>query len=282
MFGKILSMAYGIVSYILFLGSFLYAIGFVGDLVVPKTINTGPEASTFGQALLINALLLGLFAVQHSVMARRWFKEWWTRIVPEHLERSTYVLFSSLALFLLYWLWRPMPEVIWSVEPGIWSTLLTGLFWLGWLIVLSSSWMINHFDLFGLRQVWLHLKDREYKPVGFQKPALYKYVRHPLMLGFLIAFWATPEMTVGHLVFSIATTGYIFIGIWLEERDLVHHLGDEYRKYRERVSMVFPFSGAASGTSEPEPSHEPQAASAGYGENTGDSAEEEHNRDWDR
>lgn len=240
MIGRILSFLYGIVAYIIFLGSFLYAIAFVGDFWVAKTINTGPEAESLWQALLINAGLLGLFAVQHSVMARKGFKEWWTKVIPSHIERSTYVLLSSLILILLFWQWRPLPDVIWSVESGVWQGLLMALFWIGWGIVLLSTFMINHFDLFGLRQVYLHLKDEEITPVKFKEPGLYKYVRHPLMLGFIVAFWATPYMTLGHLVFAIATTGYIFVGIWFEERDLIRQHGEKYKKYRERVRMLIP------------------------------------------
>ncbi|MDR8394354.1 hypothetical protein NC796_24610 [Aliifodinibius sp. S!AR15-10] len=241
MFGRILSFIYGIFSYLVFLGSFLYAIVFVGDFGVAKTINSGPESATLWQALGINVLLLGLFAVQHSVMARDGFKKWWTKIIPSHVERSTYVLFSSLILILLYWQWRPLTEVIWSVETGLWSGLINGLFWLGWVIVLIATFMINHLDLFGLRQVWLYLKGDEITPLEFQEPGMYKYVRHPIMLGFIIAFWATPQMTLGHLIFAIATTGYIFVGIWFEERDLIRYHGEKYREYRDRVGMLIPF-----------------------------------------
>lgn len=241
MFRRILSFIYGLVAYLIFLGSLFYAMAFVGDFWVPKTINAGPETESLWQALLINAGLLGLFAVQHSVMARDGFKRWCTKIIPKPIERSTYVLISSLLLFLLFWQWRPLPGVIWSVESGIGNSILTGLYWLGWGLVLLSTFLINHFDLFGLRQVYLHLKDREITPIEFKEPGLYKYVRHPLMLGFIIAFWATPYMTLGHLVFAIATTGYIFVGIWFEERDLIRYHGEKYKKYRERVRMLIPF-----------------------------------------
>lgn len=237
---RILSFIYGAISYIIFLGSFLYAIAFVGDFWVHKTINSGAGASSMLNALLINAGLLGLFAVQHSVMARQGFKEWWTRIIPKHVERSTYVLLSSLLLILLFWQWRPMPDVIWSVEAGFGYYLLMTLFWVGWGIVLLSTFMINHFDLFGLRQVYLHLKQEEFTPLEFKELWLYKYIRHPLMFGFLIAFWAAPTMTAGHLLFAIATSGYIFIGIWFEERDLIEFHGNKYQEYRERVRMLIP------------------------------------------
>ena len=241
MTGRIISFIYGIIVYIIFLGSFLYAIPFVGDFGVPKTINSGSEAANLLQALLINAGLLALFAIQHSVMAREGFKKWWTKIIPPHIERSTYVLISSLILILLFWQWRPLPDMIWSVESDLWYAVLSGLFWLGWGLVLLSTFLINHFHLFGLRQVYLHLKDEEIRPVKFKEPWLYKYTRHPLMLGFIIAFWATPYMTFGHLVFAIATTGYIFVGIWFEERDLIRRHGQRYREYRERVNMLIPF-----------------------------------------
>jgi methanethiol S-methyltransferase len=238
---RILSFIYGLIAYLIFFGSLLYAIFFTGDFLVPKTINSGGETGTFIYALLINSGLLALFAVQHSVMARQGFKRWWTKVIPAHIERSTYVLLSSLILVLLFWQWRPIEGVIWETESGtLMNLILIIFFWAGWGIVLASSFMINHFDLFGLRQVYLNLKGKEITPIQFKQPWLYKVVRHPIMLGFLIAFWAAPVMTTGHLIFAIATTGYILIGIWFEEKDLIRFYGERYRDYRKRVSMLLP------------------------------------------
>ena len=235
---KVLSVSYGAVCYLTFLGTFLYAVGFVGNLLVPKTIDSGPVVS-LGEAVATNVLLLGLFAVQHSVMARPGFKRWWTQMVPESVERSTYVLLSSLALALLYWQWRPLTEVVWSVE-GTGAMALWALCAIGWLTVLTSTFLINHFDLFGLRQVYLNLRSEKYSHLPFRIIGLYRLVRHPIMLGFVIAFWATPQMTLGHLVFAIATTVYILIALQLEEKDLVTYHGDAYRKYKEQVPMILP------------------------------------------
>ncbi|OCK55361.1 methanethiol S-methyltransferase [Bradyrhizobium sp. LMTR 3] len=237
--GGLTAVLYGTLTYLLFLGTFLYAIAFVGNLPVPKTIDSG-TAGPLVPSLLINVVLLGLFAIQHSVMARPAFKRWWTRIVPQSVERTTYVLLASLALLLLYWQWRPMTAIIWSATDPVAAIVLQTISWIGWTVVLASTFMINHFELFGLRQVLARLLGRELPPAEFKTPMLYKVVRHPLYLGFLLAFWATPTMTVGHLVFAIATTGYILIGIWLEERDLIALFGDQYRRYRQQVSMLIP------------------------------------------
>ena len=240
---KAIALVYGIAAYLLFLVVFLYAIGFVGNWLVPKSIDTGVEGD-LAWSLLVDAILLGVFAVQHSVMARPAFKRWWTHIVPEPIERSTYVLLSSLALVLLFREWRPLQGVIWDVGNPAGALALWGLFGLGWLIVLTSTFLINHFDLFGLRQVYLNLRSEKYSHLSFRTAGLYKLVRHPIMLGFVIAFWATPRMTLGHLVFAIATTIYILIALQLEEKDLVTYHGDAYDQYKKQVPMLLPLPRA--------------------------------------
>ena len=236
---RFLFFFYGVISYLVFFVAFLYAVGFVGNLIVPKTIDSGFQGGTAG-AIIVNILLLALFALQHSIMARRQFKKWWTKIVPHEIERSTYVLLSSLILILLYYFWRPITDVIWDVKSTALTDVIFVLYFFGWFIVLTGTFLINHFNLFGLQQVYLALKKQEQQYPKFVTPFYYKFVRHPLMLGFIIAFWATPVMTAGHMLFAIATTGYILIAIRLEERDLVSYHGEAYKRYQREVSQIIP------------------------------------------
>ena len=240
---RVVLFLYGTIAYVLFLGTFCYAAGFIGNLVVPKSVDTVTAAglSATASAILINALLLSLFVVQHTIMARPGFKKRWTTIIPQPIERATFVLATCGVLCLMFWQWRAMPGVVWSVESAAGRTILWAVFGFGWVLVLYSSFAINHFDLFGLRQVVRHLQGKDQSPAGFVMPLLYKIVRNPLMLGFVIAFWATPVMTQGHLLFALLTTGYIFMGIWFEERDLLGTLGEDYAKYRRRTPMLLPF-----------------------------------------
>lgn len=230
---------YGVICYLIFLGVFLYAMGFVGDFVVTKTVDSGFQGG-IGRALIVNLLLLSIFAIQHSLMARQGFKKRWTKIIPKSIERSTYVLFSSLVLILLFYFWRPMPEQIWNTGGTVLAPIITVLYFIGWFVVLTGTYLINHFNLFGLQQVYLNLKRREQQYPKFVTPFYYQFVRHPLMLGFIIAFWAAPVMTLGHLLFAAASTGYILVAIQLEERDLVRFHGEAYRRYQKEVSQIIP------------------------------------------
>jgi protein-S-isoprenylcysteine O-methyltransferase Ste14 len=238
--GRLIAFVYGLAAYALFLVTILYAIGFVGNLVVPKTIDSG-DVVPLTEAIIVDMLLLAVFSIQHSVMARKQFKQWWTQFVPKSVERSTYVLVSSVALILLLWQWRPMPAVVWQIDNPQLAMVVIGLSHLGWLILFISTFLVNHFELFGLHQVTNNFSGRPMPVPRFRTPLFYKIVRHPLYLGFIIAFWATPTMTVGHLLFAAGTTAYIFVGILLEERDLIELFGDEYRRYRKRVSMLIPW-----------------------------------------
>ena len=236
-----LSLIYGVAVYVFFLCTFVYAIGFIGGVFVPKTLDSGAPAPLM-EAIAVNLLVLGIFAVQHSVMARRGFKRWWTRIVPPAIERSTYVLAATLALALLLWQWRPIAEpVLWRIENPVAVNATWAIFWLGWGVLLLATFLINHFELFGLRQVFSRVLGREIPEAEFTTPFIYRYVRHPIYLGFILGMWAAPVMTAGHLLFAAGGTGYILVGIWFEERDLVAQFGERYRRYREQVGMLLPW-----------------------------------------
>lgn len=236
---RILYFLYGITTYIIFFGTFLYAIGFVGNFFVPKSMDTG-QSGSLGEALIINMLLLSVFAIQHSVMARKGFKKAWAKIIPAALERNTYVLFSSLALILIFWQWQPMGDVIWDVSNTTLGSILIGISIFGWFFVLISTFLLDHFELLGLKHAFYNLTGKEMANGRFKTPGFYKIIRHPIYLGFTIAFWATPVMTTAHLLFAIGTLGYTLVGIYLEEKDLISLFGDEYIAYKSRVSMLFP------------------------------------------
>jgi len=238
---KFIFLVYGVVAYLIFFGTFCYAVGFVSTIAVPKHIDSVPTAP-LGYAFLVNAGLLSLFALQHSIMARPAFKKWWTKIVPEPIERSTYVLAASLCLLLLFWYWQPLGGVIWEVQSEAARLVIQSICMLGFGIVLVCTFLINHFDLFGLRQVWLYFMGKPYQHLEFRTPLFYKYVRHPLYFGFIIAFWAAPTMTAAHLFFAIMTTGYILVAIQLEENDLIKQFGARYRAYRDSAPMLIPFT----------------------------------------
>jgi len=238
---KSIAFIYGVFAYIFFLVAFLYAIGFVGNFIVPKSIDSGTETN-FWQALLVNALLLSVFVIQHSIMARPAFKKWFTTIISPAIERSTFVLLTSLILLLIFWQWQPIKTLVWKVENETFAMILSGVFYFGWLVVLLSTFMINHFELFGLKQIFDNLKNKQPQPHVLQVNFFYKIVRHPIMLGFIIAFWATPLMTLGHLIFAVSTTIYIILSVkYLEEKDLRHYLGVKYEEYQKKVPMLIPF-----------------------------------------
>jgi len=238
----LVAVIYGIVAYSFTLAALLYLIGFVGNLVVPKSIDSG-MAGPLLQSVIVDTLLIGLFALQHSVMARQGFKRWWTRIVPPSVERSTYVLSASFALLFLYWQWQPIPALVWTVYNPTAAVVLDGIFWLGWVVLVASTFMLSHFQLFGLSQVFARLFGKQLSADKFRAPLLYRRVRHPIYLGVLLAVWATPAMTAGHLLFAVVITGYILIGIQLEEHDLIQQFGDQYRRYRQHAAMLVPLPG---------------------------------------
>ena len=238
----LVAVIYGVVAYAFTLVALLYLIGFVGNIVVPKSIDSG-IAGPLLQSVIVNTALIGLFALQHSVMARRGFKRWWTGFVPPSVERSTYVLFTSLILLILYWQWQPIPVPVWTVHNPTAAAVLDGIFWLGWVVLVASTFMLDHFELFGLSQVFARLFGKQRSEERFRTPLLYRHVRHPIYLGVLLAVWAAPVMTVGHLLFAAVITGYILIGVQLEERDLIRQFGDQYRRYRQRAAMLVPIPG---------------------------------------
>ena len=238
----LVAVVYGVVAYGFTLVALLYLVGFVGNLIVPKSIDSG-TAGPLMYSVIVDTMLIGLFAIQHSLMARQGFKRWWTRFVPPPIERSTYVLFASFALLILYWQWQPVPAVVWSVHNPTAGTVLDGVFWLGWVVLVASTFLISHFELFGLSQVFSRLLGKQPSDAKFRAPLFYRRVRHPIYLGVLLAVWAAPTMTVGHLLFSVVITGYILIGIQLEERDLVQQFGDQYRRYRQHAAMLVPLPG---------------------------------------
>ena len=239
----LVAVIYGVVAYGFTLVALLYLIGFVGNLIVPKSIDSG-TAGPLLQSAIVDTMLIGLFAIQHSVMARQGFKRWWTRIVPPSVERSTYVLFASFALLILYWQWQPIPALVWTVHNPAAAAALDGIFWLGWVVLVASTFLLSHFELFGLSQVFARLFGKPLSDAKFRTPLLYRHVRHPIYLGILLAVWATPAMTAGHLLFSVVITGYILIGIQLEEHDLIQQFGDQYRRYRQHAAMLVPLPGS--------------------------------------
>jgi protein-S-isoprenylcysteine O-methyltransferase Ste14 len=247
---KMISATYGLVCYLAFLGTILYAIGFVGNIIVPKAIDGAPRESLW-YALVTNAALLLLFALQHSIMARPAFKRWWIRFVPHYLERSTYVLLASLCLLLLMWQWQPIGGVVWAIENQAVRAALLLVYGAGWGLVFLSTILINHFDLFGLRQIWLHFQGRPYTSLSFRVPLFYRFVRHPLYLGFLIAFWSTPVMTIAHLLFAVLTTAYVLAAIRFEEQDLQIQYGRRYRNYKKQVPMLLPVRTGKLGRNKP-------------------------------
>jgi len=235
----LVAVIYGVIAYGFTLVALLYLIGFVGNLIVPKSIDSG-TAGPLLQSAIVDTMLIGLFAIQHSVMARQGFKRWWTRIVPPSVERSTYVLSASFALLILYWQWQPIPALVWTVHNPTAAAALDGIFWLGWVVLVASTFLLSHFELFGLSQVFARLFGKPLSDAKFRTPLLYRHVRHPIYLGILLAVWATPAMTAGHLLFSVVITGYILVGIQLEEHDLVQQFGDQYRRYRQHADMLVP------------------------------------------